>query len=95
MYNIKVSKRFLDSLQHLIKQRTWLEKKILQLRDDLQQYGFIPHVFDIYDIKQIKQWRRRVKFIPFRVIIRIWEDETIYLEEIFKRKGNSDYKKFQ
>jgi mRNA-degrading endonuclease RelE of RelBE toxin-antitoxin system len=70
-----------------------LAKQVYDLKVFFEINWFSYKVFENYNIIQIKKDYFRVKFIPYRVILKIIDNEIIFLD-LFKRKWKNDYKKY-
>jgi mRNA-degrading endonuclease RelE of RelBE toxin-antitoxin system len=71
-----------------------LAKKVLNLKIHIENFWLDLDFFKQYDIKNLWNNYFRVKFIPYRLIIFIWENNIIEFVDFFKRKWKSDYKHY-
>jgi len=88
-----LTKDFAKNLKVYNDNKKVLVKKVIELKSHIENFWFDLDLFNKYDIKNLWNNYYRVKFIPYRVIIFIWND-YYELIELFKRKWKSDYKKY-
>lgn len=92
-YEILISQEFNEEYMEIVRTYASLKKKVIGLRDHLKEFWISFQIFQHYDCKPLTSWYFRVKFPPYRIIIKV-EKDCIKLEKIFKRKGKDDYKRF-
>lgn len=93
MHKIIFTKEFLKNLELYSLSKWSLVKQIYDLKIFFELNGFSYKVFENYNITQIKKDYFRVKIIPYRIILKVINDEIMFLD-FFKRKWKSDYKKY-
>ncbi len=93
MFIIKVSKDFEENLKDIIKNRKSIIPKIKEIKNALKQYWISKSIYEKYNTKKLIKNYYRIKFPPYRIILK-FENWIVYLENIFKRKWNNDYKKY-
>ena len=89
-----ITKDFVKSLQIYWITKKSLVLKVLEIKNHLENFWFDIQLFQQYDIKNLWNNYFRVKFIPYRIIIFMRDNNTFEFVELFKRKGKSDYKKY-
>ncbi len=93
MLKVTFTKEFLKNLELYSLSKESLAKQVYDLKVFFEINWFSYKVFENYNIIQIKKDYFRVKFIPYRVILKIIDNEIIFLD-LFKRKWKNDYKKY-
>ena len=90
---ITSTKDFEKSLKLIKKTRKSIIVKIWEFYDYIYENWLDNNIYNRFDIKSLWDWYFRVKFIPFRIIIR-HEKNKIIFKKLFKRKWKWDYRQF-
>lgn len=93
MNSIRFTKKFLYNLELYWNSKKSLVKQIYELRKFFEINWFAIELFKNYNVVPIWKDFFRVKFIPYRVILKVADDEIVFID-LFKRKWKSDYKKY-
>ncbi len=89
-----ITKDFAKSLQLYWATKKSLVLQVLEMKKHIESFGFDIQMFQQYDIKNLWNNYFRVKFVPYRVIVFMSDNNTFEFVELFKRKWKSDYKKY-
>lgn len=91
---VLITQDFAKSLKMYSENKKSLIKKVLNMKNHIENSWLDLDFFKQYDIKNLWNNYFRVKFIPYRIIIFIWENNIVEFVDFFKRKWKSDYKSY-
>lgn len=90
---IFLTQEFKNNFLIYSRQKKSLVKKIKELKSEIELNWFNLSIFERYDVKSLGWGFFRIRFIPFRLVLKI-ENERVVFFDFFKRKWWSDYKKY-
>ncbi len=93
--NIIITKEFAINLQKYSENKKTLLKKVLELKKYLENNWIDLEFFKNYDVKNLWNNYFRVKFIPYRVVLFVKDNNSFEFVEFFKRKWKPDYKNYK
>ena len=86
MIEINYSDDFLENFELYWTTRKSLTKHIFSFSEYIEKRWFNMKVFNYFNIKSIWNKYFRVKFIPYRLIIKVIDSDNIDFIDLFKRK---------
>lgn len=93
-YKVILTKDFAQNLKIYCQNKKSLAQKVLDLKLYIENSWLDLNLFKKYDIKNLWNNYFRIKFIPYRIIVFIRDNNTFEFIEFFKRKWKSDYKDY-
>ncbi len=91
---LKFSKEFWENLEKILKNNSSFASKIETIIYNFKKFGLWIENYQIYNLKKLNKLFFRLKIIPYRIIIKK-ENNFLVFDNIFQRKGKSDYKQYK
>lgn len=91
---VLITKEFSINLQKYSENKKVILKKIFELKNFIEENWLNFWFFNKYDVKNLWNGYFRIKFIPYRIILFVKNDNSYEFVDFFKRKWKSDYKQY-